>query len=544
MPIASRDRNAASRTALLWWVAAFVIHRALVIAFAFDGVFFWEETYRLLVAEALRSGWDIPLRDLQADPYAGGSLVFSALAAVVTTVTGSSLVALKGVALAWSALGLWLWLLAADRTFGRSVAHGLGFVWLAAPPVFVVFNVLALGSHSDTVTLTGLQLLLLLRYLAAPSNGRLVAWTASAGFALWFSYASALPVAIFAAYALAAGALPLRRWPAAAAGFLAGFSPWIAYSLTTGGSLAVVGQTFAGSGGVARGYLANLFDLTVRGTPAALYFRDIGIPGDVKVSREWLAYPYLAVYAAAWTAAMISVVRRLAARGVMPLRDKLGACPELAILALLPVFLAVIAASNQEFNDYGVVRYITFRILVPALPSLFFAVALAAARAPASLRGAALGLYALLALVGTGQLLADGNDGLAAREAEARSLGAEAMGHLIVFKHGTDSELARERILALPAELQASAWRGLGFSYAYLYGTRRSADPASGLTSILRMDTDNLGARVEGARLAVGPGLPQVAALPESPRRDELGDAIDRAVAASAAPAASASRSE
>src|SRR5205085_35343 len=150
-----------SRSALLWWLVAFVVHRALLIALGFDGVFFWEETYRLLIAEALRSGWAIPIYDLQADPYAGGSLVFAALTALAANIGGLSIMTVKAVALAWSALGMWLWLVVADRVFGRRVAHALGLVWLAAPPVFMVFNVVGQGFHSDTVTLSGLQWLLL-----------------------------------------------------------------------------------------------------------------------------------------------------------------------------------------------------------------------------------------------------------------------------------------------------------------------------------------------------------------------------------------------
>jgi hypothetical protein len=538
MAIADSDDAAASRTTLVWWVAAFVVHRALLLVFAFDGVFFWEEAHRLLVAEALRGGWNIPLTDLQADPHTGGSLVFSALAAVVTTIFGSSLIAVKSVALAWSALGLWLWLLVADRLFGRRVAHALGFVWLAAPPIFVVFNLIALGSHSDTVTLAGLQLLLMYRLLDddGSAGGLLFAWMAVAGFGLYFGYASALPTAVFVSYALLAGGLPLRLWPVAALGFLVGFSPWIAYTIASGGTLDVVTRTFAGGGQVSRGYFAHLYDLTVRGTPVALYFRDIGIPGDVKLRREFLAYPYLAVYAVSWTAVMIPPLLRLASGATHAARSRLAAwrssiasSPELPILVLFPVFLVAIAASNQEFNDYGAVPYITFRILAPALPSVFFAVALAVSRGPAALRGAVFALYAATALVGTGPLLFDGNAGLPAREAEARELGAETMGHLLVLKYGTEPETVRQRISALPDELRARAWRGIGFGYTYLYGTRRSENPASELTSALLVEKDYRDAVLEGARLAVGPGLPQVAPLPESTRRDTLRDAIEDA---------------
>ncbi|MBY0396846.1 MAG: extensin family protein, partial [Thermoleophilia bacterium] len=76
-------------------VSAHGTGRAVDIAwFAFDGVYFWEESYRVLVAEALRSGWAIPLQDLQADPYSGGSLVFAALTALASSLAPSSILTL------------------------------------------------------------------------------------------------------------------------------------------------------------------------------------------------------------------------------------------------------------------------------------------------------------------------------------------------------------------------------------------------------------------------------------------------------------------
>lgn len=532
----SRRPRTSPRTPLLWWVAALVAHRALVMVFGFDGVFFWEEAYRLLMGEAIRSGWNIPIHDLQADPYAGGSLVFSALAAAVTSATGPSLLAVKSVALAWSALGLWLWLLVADRIGGRTVAHALGLLWVASPPILVVFNVLALGSHSDTITLSGLQFLLLYRYLDRPGSGRLLAWMAAAGVGVWFSYASAITLAASAAYALALGALPLRLWPVAALGFLAGFSPWILRTAIAGGAFDVLARTFAGEA-TSRGYLATLYDLTTHGVPVALYFRDTSLGAGVRVPRALVSYPYLAVYAAAWIAVVARITTRLArsangggSHGLAAVRRVAAAAPEIPIVAVFPLFLLVIAASNQEFNDYGVVPFITFRILVPALPSLMFTVALAATRAGGALRFGVLAACVLAGFVGTLGLLAAGSSTLAGREQRARTIGAEAMGHLIVFKHGTDAAVARERIEALPAELHAAAWRGVGASYAYLYANRRSEEPAAGLTEALRsVEEAKRPIAIDGARLAIDEGPDQVAPVAPSPRRDELRAAIEAA---------------
>ena len=58
------------------------------------------------------------LYDLQADPYNGGSLVFSALAALAGMAVTPSLLMLKAVAVGWNALGLALWMRLAERVAG------------------------------------------------------------------------------------------------------------------------------------------------------------------------------------------------------------------------------------------------------------------------------------------------------------------------------------------------------------------------------------------------------------------------------------------
>jgi len=216
-------------------------------------------------------------------------------------------------------------------------------------------------------------------------------------------------------------------------------------------------------------------------------------------------------------------------RGALLVRA-LAARPELPVLALFPAFLMVVAASNQEFNDYGVVPYITFRILVPALPSVFFAIALFGARAAAPVRAGMLAVCVATALVGSGQLVLQGSGSREAREVEAPGLGARAMGHLLVFKHGEAPALFRERIDALPEELRAPAWRGVGENVTLLYTRQKAASPASELTAaLLACDPAYRTECIEGARTATGPGMFQVAPMPESPRRDDLIAAINAA---------------
>jgi hypothetical protein len=299
----------------------------------------------------------------------------------------------------------------------------------------------------------------------------------------------------------------------------------------------VFAKTFAPA--ASRGYLATLADLTAHGVPVALYFRDIGIPGDVKVPRAWIAYPWLAIYAASFAAVALRLLGRTRTQLASPagtalsrVRNAVAACPELPVVALFPVFLLVLAATNQEFNDYGTVRWITFRILAPVVPAMLMTIALAVSRAGAALRVPVLVACVAAGLAGTGQLLVDGSAQRANVEAEARLTGAEAMGHLIVFKHGTEP-VAAAVIDAMPVELRERAWRGVGFSFAYLYGTSRASAPVSHLVAALvAIEPEHRAAAIEGARLAVGAGLPQVPALLPSPRRDEVAAAIDVAAQA------------
>jgi hypothetical protein len=522
----------AQRSAPLWpWLVAFAAHRALVAWLGFDGVFFWEESYRLLVAEALRDGWPIPVHELQADPYSGGSLVFSALTALATLLAPSSILTLKGVAIAWNTAGLAMWMLVAERVAGRPAAHLSGLLWLVAPPAFVVFNTMGMGFHPDTIPLAGLQFLLLLggpRETPRLDPARVAWWGFAGGFGCWFCYTSLIPFATGAVFALAAGRIAPRGWILAVAAFVFGFSPWIAHHFAAGGSAEVVAQTFGGSTGGPGGYLVRLYDLTVRGFPVALYFRDLGVP------RPLLSYAWLAVYAASFAGMLAPWIREVAVatRSRVPaLRATLARHPELAILAVLPAVLVVMAASNQELNDYGRARFFTFRVAVTALPSALFAIAGTASRLRSGTRFTVLAFCTLTGIIGTAQLLADGNAGRVEAEATIRKTGAEAMGHLIVFKHGTDPVFAKIAA-AMPNELQESVYRGLGFSFAHLYGTRRIDDLPAGLTTALRsVAPPHRGAALRGARDAIGRGLAQVAPLPPSPRRDELAAAIELAAA-------------
>jgi hypothetical protein len=514
---------------LALWTVAFCAHRAVVLWFGFDGTYYWEETYRLLMGEALADRWPWPLLDVQADPYAGGSLVFAALAAPMVRLIGPSLLGLKIVALVWSALGFVAWTSLVDRWFGRWPAFVLAFLFVCAPPVFVVYNLVAMGSHAEVVTLAGVQLLLAYRFLYGETRGSrawLFAWALVAGLGTWFTYEAVLPFTVCVALALVAGLLPPRLWPVLAVGFVLGFSPWIVANVVGGAeSLDVLARTFGmrpaatGSGPT---YAAMLQYLLRTGIPLALRFPTLAFAfgGEWHVRPLFLAHAYFALYVLAVLAVGIGCVLRA---GVRP--RALAARPDMPLLAMFPVFVLVLAASDHVFLPSERVPFFPFRLLVPFLPAVMAVMAIAVGRMPPAPRLVALVVLGCFGGAGIVPALSAGADARPRLTAEARATGAEAAGHLLYYKHPRHLGVIAERIAAMPVELRGAAFRGVGFSLAYHHP---GDEPVTGLTTALA--SIPIAYRAEalaGARLALDTGLPQVPPRPASARTSELRAALD-----------------
>jgi len=512
---------------LAFWTLVFCLHRAVVLWWGFDGAYYWEETYRLLIAEALWNGWSWPLLDLQADPYAGGSLVFSALTVPVVALAGPSLMGLKLVALAWSAAGLVAWTALVDRWWGRRAAHVFAFLFVAAPPLFVVYNLIAMGSHAEVVTLAGVQLLLGYRVLygGKDSAGALAAWAAVAGAGVWFTYDAALPFVVCAALGVLNGTLPPRHWPALVAGFLVGFAPWIVTNVLSGGQgLEVVARTFQMGTGTGRSLGAALeyFSyLLWTGVPLGLRYPDIfaALTGGAP-RRLLLAHLYFALYAA-------SVVLVLGTGSARQRRARaaITSAPELPLILVFPFLLAILAVSDQVFLEQPRVPFFSFRLLVPFLPAVMAVIALAIPRVPRLAAGPSLALLAVIGTAGTVQALHAGAAARPRHVAEARAVGAQAAGHLLYYKHGPDLALLATRIDAMPRELHGPAWEGIGFSLAYHFPPDAPApalvEHAQAVPPAFRSDA------VRGMRMALGSGLPQVPPRPLTPNTPNVRAAID-----------------
>jgi 4-amino-4-deoxy-L-arabinose transferase-like glycosyltransferase len=149
---------------LLWPVLGAVVVtllvRALVALSRLDELEL--ERYGGSIAWLLLHGQPLEPTQLPIIPHLRGSFVFGLLTVPALLLLGPTLIAVKSVALLWSALSAGLLAAVAGRAFGRPAAWFAG-LWLAlAPPAFQRVDVLALGSHADTLPLLLAPLLLLL----------------------------------------------------------------------------------------------------------------------------------------------------------------------------------------------------------------------------------------------------------------------------------------------------------------------------------------------------------------------------------------------
>jgi hypothetical protein len=502
-------------TWLLAWCAAFVAHRGLLAVFALDRVWYWEEAYRLLIAQSLLEGWGLSLWQLQADPYNGGSVAMGVLAMPFVALFGNSWLAAKLVAIAFATLGLVFWSLAIDRAFGRRAAHLFALAWVAAPPLFQLYNLIVMGSHAEVATLAGFVMFAWQNYLRRMGQRELLFWGIAGGVSTWFAYTAVLPFALTAVASVVFGLIAPRGVALVAIGFVAGMSPWLAFNLANeGAGLAVLGTTFtAGSDVVAPGGLEGLLRLIRFGIPPALRFESLG--ESAFTSRRVFADGYL-ILCTLGGLLCLAELRRSAARRAFAA----------VALAWFPAFILMIAASNQIFdervNAFSPVDFLTYRVLVPALPGLFAAFAIGAAGVPRVFRAAVVGML-VFGMAGSIGLIVDPLERGFTR-APSSNLGAQAMGHLLVYKHGDDKAAIKnpitDQLASVPAELRQAAWHGVGYSIAWHF--RPDADPSLLIERLSAVAPAYLQQAREGARTALSSPRSsprsQIAPRPTPPR--------------------------
>ncbi len=213
-------------------VSLFLCGRIGLLLTSYDANKNWEEPVFLFSATELARDGLTHIFDHQDDLNHGGSVLLLLLAVPWVSLVGTSLLALKGVAVLWSALTVGALIVVAWRYCSPTVGLLLGIFYTALSPTLARINITLVGSHPEallpcTVALACHFEAVRRRTRGLPSNG----WVAGAlgcacGVAMWVAYISAM----FVAPLLLIQLMLIRKWQDRAAlciGLLAGAAPWI-----------------------------------------------------------------------------------------------------------------------------------------------------------------------------------------------------------------------------------------------------------------------------------------------------------------------------
>jgi hypothetical protein len=203
-PAPNREDDRSLTSPILAAVLATIALRALVALSRIDELEL--ERYGGSLAWALIHGVPLDGGALPIIPHLRGSAVFGLLCVPLLWLFGPTLGAVKALAVAWSALGAGSVTLVAGRALGRRAAWVAGLGLALAPPSFQMVDVLALGSHADTLPLIAVPLALILSDRYTPQGG-----TTSRGY---LAIGAALGLGFFFSMQLivAAPALLLAWW--------------------------------------------------------------------------------------------------------------------------------------------------------------------------------------------------------------------------------------------------------------------------------------------------------------------------------------------
>jgi hypothetical protein len=339
-------------------VAAFIASRVALLLTSYDTNKNWEEPVFLFSATELARDGVTHIFDHQDDLNHGGSVVLLLLAVPWVRVLGTSLAALKGVAILWSTLTLCAFVAVGWRYFSPRVGLLWGVLYFALSPTAARLNVTLVGSHPEVLLPCAGALAAYFEWLRGRGGTRrrdgvlAFALGVTSGLALWLAYIGATFVMPLLALRLASAR---RRavWAALAAGLLLGVAPWLYQDLWL------------------RPYGATLW-LRYLGGRAAAGEGWIGATGELAAS---FGYPdpagaiVLALCAAAFLALCAGVSRSR-------WRTRLA-----APLALLPLLIAPVLGlallAHAVIPGYPDVGYYHYRYFMPLQASLFWLVAVA-----------------------------------------------------------------------------------------------------------------------------------------------------------------------
>jgi hypothetical protein len=357
--VAARQPRAICVAGAVALIVAFTAARVALLATSYDANQNWEEPVFLFSATELARDGGRAVFDHQDDLNHGASVVLLLLAVPWLSVAGTSLVALKGLAVLWSTGTLCAFLIVAWRYISPRVALLLAVFCVALSPTAARLNVTLVGSHPEALLPCALALGAYWEWVRRRTDGAALAavlgWCA--GAALWMAYLSAMFVLPLLALRLAS----VRRWQTAAAlasGLLLGLTPWIYQDLWLRPHGAALWMQHVaggyGSPGIAQRGLEVLSEL-------ATSFGYVGVGGIV----------LLVLCAAAWLLVVLSVSVPGWRRHVHP--NPLAVAPLVAAPLLGLVMLASAAHPIRAVEGYY-----SYRFFIPLQVALFWVLALAA----------------------------------------------------------------------------------------------------------------------------------------------------------------------
>jgi hypothetical protein len=317
--------------------------------------------------------WRGPLMPLHAyqQPFWGGHLIVSALAAPLVALLGPSLFVLRLVTLPFAVLGALGAFLILERCAGRRAAW-IGGLLLALPaPGYLLLSCTVQGTHLEQ---SGLNLFALALWLAEeerPSARRAFAAGAALGLSFGFGVPALLPIAVvLLADLLRSRRFVLeRRFLARLAGFALCAAPFVLTSLAAEQGMFDVYDrpitSWLGPEG-ALGRAAAKLALLVRADLAL----SLWLPGSSAAGPgAWAVLAALAgvalwcLAAWRWRAGLLHAARALARPGPLP-REALCAL----VLLLAPAYLLVYLGSHFELGPRDWIQ--NLRYLMPLWPLL------------------------------------------------------------------------------------------------------------------------------------------------------------------------------
>ncbi len=335
----------------------------------------------------------------------GGHLVTGVIAAQLYEWFGSSYLTLKLAPVGLGLLALVLIWFVAARHFGRGAAGLAVLAFALAPPTLTKYSMLAKGNHFENLPFQLLFLALALE-CARRERARVVAVVTglAGGFAI-FVYIGSIALVAGAAvtFVLVRG---LRRAATeialAGVGFAIGIAPLAWIDVVTSGR---VRRFFTANSATDVTFLERLraqwSEFFGEILPRAGTFAPLGpIPAGA------LEAVYLGAFVVAWGTLVVAMTRREppAAPGSPLGRLRYRRGRFLPLVLYLPAVIAILAASNFNFDEYGpAVNVGKFRYLVPhlAFATLVFGVAVSWLRArPGACRALGTAIAAVVLALG------------------------------------------------------------------------------------------------------------------------------------------------